>query len=174
MGLDSHSALLMVRPIHLGLRNSCPSRLMAAPVCLTVAAWLPYPPRAKAWFFYQPGWTTCRHSSSVQCYSAWRTWMDVFRTWSSRIPEVIRMIGLVFFLSPSSHNWLSCFRTWQWWGCTFFYRNPTNSVIGRNAGVHIDFLVCRLVEGVISWVDWNVEKLPVLIQLSIKGFDLIT
>ena len=43
MGLDSHSALLMVRPIHLGLRTSCPSRLMAAVVCLTAVAWLPYP-----------------------------------------------------------------------------------------------------------------------------------
>ena len=185
MGLDSHSTLLMVRPIHLGLRTSCPSRLMAALVCLTVDAWLPYP--RKHGFSInldEPLVVIAAQSNVIQ-----REGHELmfFGPDSPRLTDRSRLVfksnsggnrndrsGV--FLSPSSQNWLSCFVLDSGEAVHFLPQPGTNSVIRRNAGVHIDFLVYRLVEGVISWIDWNVEKLPVLIQLSIKGFcfDLMT
>ena len=109
--------------------NPCPSPLMAGLVCLTVAAWLPYP--RKHGFSInldEPLVVIAAQSNVIQ-----REGHELmfFGPDSPRLSDRSRLVfksnsggnqnersGV--FLSPSSHNWLSCFRTWQWWGCTFF------------------------------------------------------
>ena len=63
------------------------------------------------------------------------------------------MIGLVFFCPLLHTIGFLAFVLDSGEAVHFLPQPGTNSVIGRNAGVHIDFLVYRLVEGVISWVD---------------------
>ena len=149
MGLDSHSTLLMVRPIHRGLRTSCPSRLMAALVCLTVDAWLPYP--RKHGFSInldEPLVVIAAQSNVIQ-----REGHELmfFGPDSPRLTDRSRLVfksnsggnrndrsGV--FLSPSSHNWLSCFVLDSGEAVHFLPQPGTNSVIGRNAGVHIPMI----------------------------------
>ena len=146
MGVDSHSALLMVRPIHLGLRTSCPSRLVAAHVCLTVAAWLPYP--RKHGFSInldEPLVVIAAQSNVIQRE---RHELMFFGPDSPRLTDRSRLV----FKSNSGGNrndrsgvFLSHtigFRAFvlDSGEAVHFYRNPTNSVIGRNAGVRFPMI----------------------------------